>query len=123
MCKMYMNDGTSTFYLRGGIYSNPLVLLQSVIGFLFFLNIKLQNKFINYIAASALAVYLIHMHPALKEYYYNYCRGLYQLSPMEHYFKLVVLIIGTFTISILIDKVRVSTTNTIYKLIKTLSCH
>lgn len=118
VCKIYMNDETSTFYLRGGIYSNPLVVIQSVIGFLFFINLKLQNKFINYIAASALAVYLIHMHPVVKEYYYSYCKSLYTYSSFEHFLKLSAFVIIVYIISICIDKIRLLLFNRIYALFK-----
>lgn len=44
--------------MRG--YINPLVVLQSVIVFLFFKGLKIQNNFLNSISASTFSVYLMH---------------------------------------------------------------
>jgi len=118
LCKKYLNDGSSIFFLKGGIYSNPLVVIQATIGFLFFAHLKIKSVIINYISISALSVYLIHMHPAVKEYYYDYCQSLYTLSPPDHYLKLVFLLVGVFIASIIVDKFRILMTDCLYKLIR-----
>ncbi len=118
LCKKYMNNGSSIFYLKGGIYSNLLVVIQAMIGFLFFANLKIKSAIINYVSISTLSVYLIHMHPAVKEYYYDYCQSLYTLSSLDHYLKLVVLLVGVFIASIIVDKFRILMTECLYKSIK-----
>lgn len=98
-------------------YAAPLVILQAVFLFILFARFKFQSRFVNWCAASCLSIYLIHMHPAIKQIgYYNYTESLYSLPLFEHIWKLVFLIIVVFFGSILIDKVRIPISSLFYKL-------
>lgn len=46
-------------------YSSPILLLNAVLLFVMLSHVKVKSKKINYIASSTLAVYLIHVHPAI----------------------------------------------------------
>ncbi len=48
------------FVSNNKMYSNPLVLIQSICFFLFFGTFSLKNKLINLLASSMLGIYLIH---------------------------------------------------------------
>ena len=50
-------------------YCSPFVIAASAFFFLTFDKIKLSNSFVNSLGKSAFAIYLIHMHPAVMEYY------------------------------------------------------
>lgn len=94
-------------YITGFIYNNPLIIIQSIVIFLIFKKITFKNKFINYCASSSLAIYLLHMHPDIKPYFYNFTESLYT-QPFElHMSILVVLFLIIFTTAILIDKIRI----------------
>lgn len=87
-------------------YSNPLVILESICLFLVFYSIKLNSKFVNYIGSSIFAVYLLHMHPNLKQHYYWYCGHLYDKPFWYHLLALVCLFVGIVICAVLIDKIR-----------------
>lgn len=46
-------------------YSSPLIIVNAVLIFIMLSRINVQSIRINYIASSTLAVYLIHVHPAI----------------------------------------------------------
>lgn len=52
-------------YTLAFAYNSPFVLLSTVSMFMFFLSLKIQSAFINKIAKSAFAVYLIHKNPLI----------------------------------------------------------
>jgi len=92
-------------------YNSPLLILMAIAVFNVFRCIKLQNKTINWMATSALAVYLIHEHPYIKEQLY--------VAPIAHFNSThptaltILFIVGyalaIFFTCILIDKIRVQT--------------
>lgn len=102
----------------GFSYSAPLVILQAVFLFLIFSRFNFKSKFINWCAVSSFAIFLIHMHPTIKEIgYYSYTRFLYQLGVAQHILRLIMLIAAVFILSILIDKVRILISNWFLNLI------
>ena len=48
-------------------YINPLVIIETVLIFLFFSKINFTSKLINFIAASSYSVYLLHIHGSVFE--------------------------------------------------------
>ncbi len=102
----------------GYSYSSPFVLLQAVFLFCFFAKMKFNSRFINWCATSSFAIFLIHMHPTIKEIgYYSYTRYLYELPVVQHILLLVVLMTSVFFLSIMIDKVRIFLSDISYKVI------
>ena len=99
-------------------YRSPFIILQAVALFLFFARLKFQNKTVNWLSASCLSIFLIHMHPAIKEMgFYGYTKALYSLPALQHIVVLAVLICGVFFGSILIDKIRIFISELVYKTI------
>lgn len=95
-------------------YSAPLVIIQGVALFLVFGRIKIHtrfNRFINWCSSSCLAIYLIHMHPSVKLFYFNYTESLYNKPVFEHIGCLCLLFIVVFILSIFIDKIRILISN------------
>lgn len=96
-------------------YSSPLVILQSVFLFLFFARMEFHSRIVNWAAESCLAIFLIHMHPAIKQVgYYQYTEGLYLMPFFSHVGILIGLIFSVFIGSILIDKIRIMISDLIY---------
>lgn len=87
-------------------YNNPLVIIQSILIFILFLKIKIQSNLVNWCASSALAIYLFHMHPAIKQDYYTLSNYFYQLSFLNQYLSILLLIITVAIIAIPVDKIR-----------------
>ena len=54
------------------VYDNPIVIIQSILYFLIFKNLKIKNKYINIISKTTIGVYLIHTNKLLREYVYKY---------------------------------------------------
>lgn len=103
----------------GYSYAAPLVILQAVFLFLFFGRIHINSKFINWSASSCLAIFLIHMHPAIKEIgYYAVTESFYNLAIWQHCIYLILLIIGVFFGSILIDRIRIIISEFVYLIIE-----
>lgn len=99
-------------------YRAPFVILQAVFLFLFFARLNFQNKIVNWLSASCLSIFLIHMHPAIKEIgYYTITKSLYSYPFCLHISILLLLVAGVFFGSILIDKVRIFVSDLIYKII------
>ena len=66
---LLMNPGNFMTYVCNSIqantyfYQNPLIIIQSICYFLIFENFHFENKFINYIASSVFATYIITENP------------------------------------------------------------
>lgn len=108
VCKMFMNDGTCNYIIRGGAYSNIFVVGQAVTGFLFFKSLKIKSRFINYIGASALAVYLLHMAPGLKLSYYGLAEKISNEPFVMQQVYTVILVSAAFVSAIVLDKIRLA---------------
>lgn len=62
-----INNGIINSIVAG--YTSPVTIVQSLALLTYFTHIKLQNKFINWVAASCFAIYLFHMHFCIVNYY------------------------------------------------------
>lgn len=91
-------------------YTNPLVILAALCLVLAFSKLKIQNKFINWVAASCLAVYLSHSNNfILRPYYGAYIASWFYNYRITSFVSLVILLITVvFWSSVVIDKVRIS---------------
>lgn len=106
---LYFVETVSGYNLGTFVYVNPLVVLSGVGLFMAFSRLRMRgNRFINWVAASAFAVYLLHLHP---------------VSGMDPYLDLVrhvsnwagygwcvpaifAALVGVFMASVLIDQPR-----------------
>ena len=110
-----LNDNLSlTHNLFAESYYNPFVIIQSVALFLFVTSFRYFNKYINKIAVSSFAIYLFHMHPDLKNYYFNFTSVLYEHDLFIHIFVLVLLFILVCFVSILFDQLRIKSFEYLY---------
>jgi hypothetical protein len=106
----------STFTLRhfnlGGFlyfYNSPLVILGAAYLLLFFSKLSFQSRLVNWIAVSALAIYLLHSNCYLSKYYDHTILNWFLNEPRHVLvFNTAWLIICVFAVSILIDKVRIA---------------
>lgn len=102
------------------LYSSPIVILSSVFIFLFFTKLSFQNHFINLIAVSCFAVYLIHTSPYIfHSFYIDVIRYWYETeSRISFLLYTSGLILFFFIFSIGLDKVRILVWNTLLYSIK-----
>lgn len=97
-------------------YLNPIVILMSVYLFLFFQRLNIgQLKVVNYIAVSAFAVYLFHMHPAIEGEYNRICNALIN-EGSKAFLMVPLFFVAIFLFCILIDNVRLFIFNHIWRL-------
>lgn len=93
-------------------YNNPIVIFSTVILFIYFSKLHFNNKIINWLSGSILAVYLIQEGGIN---FYKYISNVYLNNGYNLYltFILFILFLGTFIFSILFDKLRLIVTNPI----------
>jgi len=100
--KRYFNLGGVLWF-----YNSPTTIIAAMFLLLFFSKLKLHSRLINWLAISALAVYLTHSHTPLGQYYDFYIREWHDTLPRFSFIlHIVPFIAGVFFSSILIDKVR-----------------
>ena len=90
------------------VYNSPFLLLMSISIFCLFRNLSFKNRWINYMASSSLAIYLIHEHPLMREVIY--VQPFMKLIHLNPYFLFVIVIAFAIIVSVicmLMDKVRV----------------
>lgn len=103
-------------------YAAPLVILQAVALFILFSKMKFNSRVVNWCASSAFAIFLIHMHPTIKQIgYLSFTESLYNLPGMKHIVVLTLFILTVFVGSILIDKIRMLLSNVCYSAIVSLT--
>lgn len=119
---MHYNSVEMNNFVLGYSYASSFVILQAVCLFLIFSRIQITNKAVNWCAASCLSIFLIHMHPAIKEIgYLRFTENLYGKPLLEHVTSLLVVFIVVFFGAILIDKVRIFISNITYKSLSNLA--
>ena len=88
-------------------YTNPLVIVSSVLLLLFFSKLKIYNGFINTVAASSFSVYLLHQNSHCVNYY---IKSIKSVTPGQSYVELLCIIgivMCWFIAAILIDQIRI----------------
>lgn len=111
----------STFICKSTMayaYNSPFVILSSIFFFLIFSTFRFKNYYINYVASSAFAVYLIHKMPpiwcTLKDFLYNTSTNINTITFSLYW---IVFIFTLFAACISIDKVRMHLMNPIVNFI------
>lgn len=110
ICMMYLLGVKWTWH-----YSNPLVVVSAFCLFFSFLYKTYYKKYINWIASSTFAVYLIHTQPLpyrLLSKCDNFLLENFQYS--LYLLCVAIIIITVFTGSILYDKIRIKLTSRIF---------
>lgn len=90
-------------------YCAPFTVVEAVFLLLFFSKLQFNNKFVNWIAISSFAVYLVHtdknfLHPIYAKFISLW---FHQFGTMQFLLHTVCWIVVLFFISILIDKLRI----------------
>jgi surface polysaccharide O-acyltransferase-like enzyme len=92
--------------ILGFSYNSPLVIISAIAFFCFFRTIRLQSKVVNWLAASVLAIYLIHENPVISAYLYQYVRNIDISNDYLLGIYLFLLSVFIMVICIFIDKIR-----------------
>ena len=100
-------------------YTNPLVIIQSVALVLAFASLKpFHSKFVNWMAASSLSVYLLHAHElVLRPHFGPFVLNLFQQNSYPIFlFYTLCFLIAVFFVSVLLDQIRILFWNFLFKL-------
>ena len=89
------------------VYSNPIVILSSVLLLLYFSRIHIKSALINNIAVSCFSVYLFHSNPNLIYRYTESVGGINMGSKILDSIVVLGVISIWFVIPILMDKLRI----------------
>lgn len=99
--------------LRGGAlpywfmsYASPLVIASAVSLFLFFARERFYAPWINALAGSTLAVYLLHCNDALFPHYLHFVRQLHAEPLALFLLSVLAFALVVFALSLLIDQLR-----------------
>lgn len=88
-------------------YLNPLIVVQAIYLFLFFKKLNIGHiGWINFIAASAFAVYLFHMHPLIYGKYQEVCHYINDTYSITAPY-VVLLFAGIFIFCVIVDRIRI----------------
>lgn len=89
-------------------YDNPLVILSSLALLLAFSKIKFQRNYVNVIAQSSFAVYIIHFNPYVFPFFKQVVRELcMQFSGVSLIGMLFIFLVVVFLVCVVIDQVRI----------------
>ncbi len=99
-------------------YDNPLVIISSLSLLFAFSKLHIQNKFVNWLAASCFAVYIIHYNPLVFIYFQKYELWIYRVTNGPFTILSIGLyLIVVFFICVIIDQLRISSWKLLLKII------
>ena len=88
-------------------YTNPIVVLISLYSLLFFSKLNINNVFINTLASSSFAVYLLHMDINVINYYKSIAIYIYSnYSGVMYILGLAILVIFFYLMAFVLDQPR-----------------
>lgn len=89
-------------------YASPTIIIASVYFFLFFTKISFKSHFINWVAASAFAVYVLNCEGHFWSFYLSTNHSWWlNGSPQSYLFYTLLFDVAVFVIAIMLDKVRI----------------
>lgn len=99
-------------------YNSPVVISSATLLLLCFSKIKLQNKVINWIASSCLAVYVFHTSSSIIGWFVGLDVQLFETqSFMLYILEMAGIIFFVFMVAVLLDKIRMHLANPILNLV------
>lgn len=97
-------------------YISPFCILCAITMLLLFSKFEIQNKIINWIAASSFAVFLIHTNPNTLWHFKSFFVNLYgRTCIFEFWIYTFGVLILIFIVAVLIDQIRIAIWNFIWK--------
>jgi hypothetical protein len=89
-------------------YASPTIIIASAYFFLFFTKISFKNNLVNWIAASAFAVYVLDCEGHFWSFYLSTNHSWWENSyPSAYLIKTLLFDVAVFVVAIILDKVRI----------------
>lgn len=90
-------------------YISPSTIVCSLLMIVAFSKLHIQSEFINYVARSSFAVFLLHTNPNILSYYKDLFVMLHNhLSVGTFWIVSFVVMVGIFAIGIILDQIRIA---------------
>ena len=98
-------------------YSNPFVILESVFLLLFFSKLKTQSTAVNFVSASAFAVFLVHLNPNFYfEAFKRPLRTIYATySHATAFWLILAFLLAVYVGAVIVDQIRIILWNIIQR--------
>ena len=88
-------------------YTSPFIIAAAVSLLLCFSRLKFENKFVNWVACSAFAVYLFHVNPVIFPHFKQAARALsHSLNPFAYTVSAFLLAAAFFLACAAFDRIR-----------------
>lgn len=101
--QMYTHGTVGWFYY----YDSPFVILAAVYLLLFFTKMSIRSKFVNWVAVSCFAAYILHCSPLFLPDYKATIKAWFDQEPRWSFVCYTMMwIVIVFSLSILVDKIR-----------------
>jgi len=99
----------------GYAYNSPFIVISSIAFFLLFRGIKISSQYVNNLAISTLAIYIIHENPNISPKLYTFINEISKAIPSQWLLMLIFPIFALIImfICIYIDKLRILATTPI----------
>lgn len=89
-------------------YTNPATIAASLFLLLAFSKVRLQSRAVNWLAASAFSVYLLHQHRLIFEpFYIPACRALHEAWGAPYFLLVLPVLAVVFAGGVLADQLRI----------------
>ncbi len=89
-------------------YDSPLAIIASLYFLLFFSKLRIESKTVNWLAASAFAIYLFHENSLVSPYYHQFFSWLKETVTIVEFYPLMFVLLILFGLAfLLIDKSRI----------------
>ena len=89
-------------------YDSPLAIIASLYFLLFFSKLRIESKTVNWLAASAFAIYLFHENSLVSPYYHQFFSCLKETVTIVEFYPLMFVLLILFGLAfLLIDKLRI----------------
>lgn len=101
--------GINYVWIKMYSYINPIIVFESLLLVVTFSKFQSYNKIVNWVAASAFAVYLFHCNTYIfRPYYVNFSQYIFRTySGLEYILYIALFMIFVFCCTIIIDKIRI----------------
>lgn len=97
-------------------YTSPFVISASVFFFLAFYKIRISSRVINYFACSAFSIYLVHLHPLIKQHFIYFMNKAHDTWGMYYVVFVFVFAVSLGILCVLLDKLRILLWNLLCRL-------
>ena len=105
-------------------YASPIVIGASVSLLLMFSKFRFESKAINWLSASAFAIYLVHQAPGVRQLYYQLFNTAFNTLNGWLFIPFVLTVTLAIALaSILFDKVRIVAWNAVLKFVSLIKPH